>query len=225
MPSNSSRFDGYTVGLFLVLVASPLSTRAEGLDDATRLRITGWAGLQLTSNVSTAGGTASINGAPSYGAAVAVAVDPEFELEALWTISNTEAHFVPYAATASSALPNNLVVNYFQLGITKTNRYDTIEVFGEITAGLVLLSPSSVVFTTGEVFSVNDTWNFAFTLAAGVRFFVVDKLALVLQARLLVPVYITSGGFYSGPSGAALVIGGGIPCVQGAFSAGLALAL
>jgi hypothetical protein len=225
MPSSFSGSDAPIIGLLLVLALCPLASRAEGIDNPSPVRLAAWAGFQFTSDVSTAGGTVSINGAPSYGGAVALAVDPEFELEALWTISSTNAHFVSYTGTVPNTLPNKLVVNYFQLGITKTNRFGSVDVFGEMTAGLVLLSPNKVFVATGESLSVSDTWNFAFTLAAGVRFFFIEQLALVLEARLLAPLYITSGGFFSGPGGTVLVVGAGIPCVQGAFSAGLAVEL
>ncbi len=89
----------------------------------------------------------------------------------------------------------------------------------------MLLSPGAIPLSSGERLDVQDTWRAAFTFGAGIRFFLVQQLAVVLQARLLVPVYITGGGFYSGSGGTVLVIGAGIPCVEGAFTAGLVLAL
>jgi len=62
---------------------------------------------------------------------------------------------------------------------------------------------------------------FAFTLAAGLRIRFVEQVAVLLEARLLVPVYLGGGGFYAGGGGAVLVVSAGIPCVQGAFSGGL----
>ena len=163
--------------------------------------------------------------APTYGASVTYAVDPEFELQVLWTLSDTHAHFTASAGPSASSLPNHLNINYFQAGITKTIRCGDFECFGDVTVGAILLLPGPLRLESGELFSVHDTWRLAFTLGAGVRFFVTEKLAVVLQARLLAPVYVTSGGFYAGNGGPGLVVGSGIAFIQGAFSAGLVLVL
>jgi hypothetical protein len=156
---------------------------------------------------------------------VTYAVDPEFELQVLWTLSDTHAHFTASAGPSASSLPNHLNINYFQAGITKTIRCGDFECFGDVTVGAILLLPGPLRLESGELFSVHDTWRLAFTLGAGVRFFVTEKLAVVLQARLLAPVYVTSGGFYAGNGGPGLVVGSGIAFIQGAFSAGLVLVL
>jgi hypothetical protein len=213
------------IAVLAVLAVAPASARAESPDGPTRVRLTGVVGYQITSDVNTAGGTIAIASAAAYGASVALALDQGYELELLWSISSTQARYTAYTAIAPSAAPNPLSINYFQVGVTKSIRSDIFETFGEATAGLVLLVPGLLHLTSGETLSVGNTWEFSFTLAAGVRIFLIEKLAIVVQARLLAPVYITSGGFYAGGGGAALVVGGGIPCVEGQFSAGLALAL
>ena len=209
----------------LAVAALPLASAAEPVDGTGPVRLDGWVGYQFTSSITTAGGTVSVDGAPSYGAAVSLAVDPEFEFELLWTLSPTEAHFVSSAGAASSGLPNHLNVSYFQAGFTKSIRCGDFECFGDFTLGAVLLSPGAILLPDGQRLNVHDTWRAAFTFGAGVRFFFAERLAFLLQARLLVPVYITGGGFYAGNGGAALVIGAGIPCVEGAFSAGLIFVL
>jgi hypothetical protein len=146
-------------------------------------------------------------------------------VELLWTIANTHSQLQSSVVGGTSTIPNHLDINYFQTGITKSIRCGDFECFGEATVGAVLLLPGRVLLSTGEQLSVHDTWRAAFTLAAGVRFFVVQRLALALEARLLAPVYLTGGSFYSGSGGTVFVVSAGIPSIQGAFSAGLVLAL
>jgi hypothetical protein len=205
--------------------AQVLGAPVEPLESRGPVRVSAWVGYQFTTPISTASGTVNIDGAPTYGAALTLAVDPEFELELLWTLSTTHAQFISSVPDGSSSLPNRLNINYFQAGATRSIRCGAFECFGEVTLGAVLLLPGAVRLTTGEQLGVHDTWRAAFTLGAGVRFFVVERLAVVLQGRLLAPVYITSGGFYAGNGGAALVVSAGIPAVQGAFSVGLVLVL
>lgn len=209
----------------LALVSAPRTARADPVESRGPVRLSGWVGYQFTGDVSTAGGIISVDPAPTYGASVTYAVDPEFELQVLWTLSDTHAHFTASAGPSASSLPNHLNINYFQAGITKTIRCGDFECFGDVTVGAILLLPGPLRLESGELFSVHDTWRLAFTLGAGVRFFVTEKLAVVLQARLLAPVYVTSGGFYAGNGGPGLVVGSGIAFIQGAFSAGLVLVL
>jgi hypothetical protein len=205
--------------------AAPRLGRADPVESRGPVRLSAWAGYQFTGDSSTAGGIVSVDAAPSYGAAATFEVDSQFELELLWTISNTHAHFLATAGPESSSVPTHLNTNYLQAGITRTIRCGDFECFGDVTVGAVLLLPGALRLESGELIGAHDTWRLSFTLGAGVRFFVVDKFAIVLQARLLAPVYIMSGGYYSGPGEPALVVGAGIPFVQGAFSVGVLLVL
>jgi len=205
--------------------AQVLGAPVQPLESRGPVRVSAWVGYQFTTPISTASGTVTIDAAPTYGAALTLAVDPEFEVELLWTLSSTHSQFLSSATDGSSSIPNRLNIDYFQVGVTRSIRCGDFECFGEVTLGAVALFPGAVRLTSGEQLGVHDTWRGAFTLGAGVRFFVVERLAFVLQGRLLAPVYITSGGFYAGNGGAALVVSAGVPAVQGAFSAGLVLVL
>ena len=197
----------------------------EEVPSAGPVRLTALAGFEFSSEVSTASGSVYIDSAPTYGAALSLALDPEWEAELLWTISSTYAHVTASAGYATSSLPNHVDINYFQAGVTKTVRCGIVECFGDLTLGAVLLLPGTVRLNNGDTLAVHDTWRAAFTLGAGARLFIVDRFAIVLQARLLAPIYVTSGGFYSGKGGTEIVVNAGIPCLQVSFSAGLALVL
>jgi hypothetical protein len=206
----------------LVLGAQPARAQEVPVEPEGPVALAAWAGFQFTSAISTSGGTISIDPAPSYGAALTLAVVPELEFEFLWTISSTEAHILSSAGAAGSG-QDHLNVNYFQVGLTKTIRCAEFECFGDATIGAVLLSPGDILLNGGQRLDVHDTWRAAFTFGAGIRFHLIDRLAVVLQARLLVPFFITTASFYAGNGSSVLVVTAGVPCVQGAFSGGLVL--
>ena len=219
MPPNARRGICPPSGLriaAILLATLPSVASAQDIESTQTVRLTAWAGYQFTTPISTTNGTISVDGAPSYGAAFNVAFGPELDLQLLWTLSPTQAHYVATAGAASSG-SNHLNISYFQAGLTKSIRCGDFECFGDFTLGAVLLSPAPILLGSGERLNVHDTWRAAFTLGAGIRFFLVQQLAVVLQARLLVPVYITGGGFYSGSGGTVLVVGAGVPCVEGAL--------
>ena len=216
--------------LLLLVFSSPVRAQGFGpppepVEDRGPVRLEAWAGYEFTTPITTTGGTINIDAAPTFGAALALSVDAGLQVELLWTIANTHSQLQSSVVGGTSTIPNHLDINYFQTGITKSIRCGDFECFGEATVGAVLLLPGRVLLSTGEQLSVHDTWRAAFTLAAGVRFFVVQRLALALEARLLAPVYLTGGSFYSGSGGTVFVVSAGIPSIQGAFSAGLVLAL
>jgi hypothetical protein len=215
-----------------VLLALPRTASAEAfgpppepVENRGPVWLGAWVGYEFTTPITTTSGSITIDAAPTFGAALRLAVDPDFQVELLWTLANTHAQLVSSAPGGSSTIPNHLNINYFQAGINKSIRCGDFECFGEATVGAVLLLPGTVLLANREPLAVHDTWRAAFTLAAGVRFFVVQRLALVLEARLLAPVYFTGGSFYSGPGGTVFAVSGGIPSIQGAFSAGLVLVL
>ncbi len=208
----------------LALSAQPAAAVEQPVEPKGPVSLAAWVGYLFTTPVATSSGSITIDAAPSYGAALTVVIDPEFEFELLWTLSSTEAHLLSSAGAPSSG-QDHLNINYFQAGLTKSIRCGDFECFGDVTVGAVLLSPGAILLGAGQRLSFHDTWRAAFTLGAGVRFRLADPLAVVLQGRFLAPVYITSGAFYSGKGGSTVVVTAGIPCVEGAFSLGLVLAL
>ena len=211
--------------LVLALVAVPPRAEAQPVEvESTNFSFSAWVGFQFTSSITTSGGSLNIDAAPTYGAAFTFPIAPELQAELLWTLTSTEAHFISSAGPASSG-QDHLDINYFQAGLTKSIRCADFECFGDFTLGAVLLAPGALLLGNGQRLNVQDTWRASFTFGAGIRFRVVQQLAVELQARLLVPFFITGVAFYAGSGGSVLVVSAGIPCVEGAFSAGLMLAL
>ena len=223
-----SASDVLLVGLLLVLwpltAAAQPSSEPQSVPPEGPVSLAAWVGFQFTSSIATNGGTISIDPAPSYGASLTLAIDPEFQLELLGSFSSTEAHLVSSGSVASTG-QDHVNISYIQAGFTKSIRCGDFECFGDLTIGAVLLAPGDILLSDGERLNVHDTWRAAFTLGAGIRFHLGGGLALVLQGRLLVPVYITSASFYAGNGSSVLVVSAGIPCVEGVVSAGFVLVL
>jgi len=189
-----------------------------------RIELTGFAGYQVNSTVYTAGGTIDVGDAPSYGFIVDVPVRPSAFVELLWVYSTTQATFTATNPAYASSQPFQLATHYFQLGGTQGFRNGPVEGFIALTVGASLFVPGEVTLVTGSSVQLNDTWEFAFTAGGGFKVFLLPSLALRFEARLEAPVYFTGGAFYAGSGGAGLVVSGGIPFVQGDFTAGLVFA-
>jgi hypothetical protein len=171
--------------------------------------------------VNMSAGTLVVNGAPSYGLAVDIPVRPAAFAELLWVYSTTNAQFNSQSAGYPSSLPFKLAMSYFQIGGTQGFPSGRFEPFIALTVGASVFLPGEVTLQNGSSVPVHDTWELAFTAGGGLKVFLIPALAIRLQARVQAPVYFTGGALYAGSSGAGLVVSGGIPFVQGDFTAGL----
>ncbi len=190
---------------------------------ARRLELTAFAGYQVSSDITTSAGTLQIDDAPSYGVALDWTLRPGAQAELLWVYSATDLRLRGVAGAPSSA-PFPVDAHYFQLGGLATFGQGKLEPFVSGSLGAAMYVPGTVALEGGGTYALATTWRFAFTLGGGVKIWLGDRLGLRLQARLLAPVMFGSAGFYSGPGGSALTVSGGIPFVQGDFTAGLTFA-
>ena len=71
---------------------------------------------------------------------------------------------------------------------------------------------------------LSDAWRFAINFEAGVKLWLARQIGIRLQARLMMPLFFSSVGFYGGTGGAGLGVSAGIPLVQPELSAGLIFA-
>jgi hypothetical protein len=165
-----------------------------------------------------------VDDAPSFGASVSVPARPGSKIELLWIYSSADARVDGYG-TLDSSRSFNVDMHYFQIGGVQGFRRGNVEPFAGMTIGASWYLPGSIVSQTGSYeYDADDTWRFAFTLGGGVNVFLTPKVAVRLQARMLAPVLFSSGAFYVGTGGTAFAVSGGIPFIQGDFSAGLVFA-
>src|SRR6516165_9461582 len=181
----------------------------------------GFAGYHIASDLNFATGSAGIDGSASYGAVLRARVRPGQTVELLWVIVPTTTHIHSALGTGSA----DLTINYFQIGGEHSFRRDNLEPYLSGTLGAAVFSPGTLVLSSGTTFHGSDIWRFAFTVGGGLKIWLAEKVALQLEARMLAPVWFSSGSFFVGTGGAAFGVSGGIPVVEGNFTGGLVLAL
>jgi hypothetical protein len=204
------------LAVLLPIGAAAQGTRSYGQPFRPRLELAGLAGYHISSDLDLQTGSASIDDAPSYGAAIRARVRPGQTVEFLWVYVPTDATFRSTLGVGDASLS----INYFQIGGTTSIRRDRLEPYLSGTLGAAVFSPGTLQIG-GVRFEGDDAWRFAFTIGGGLKVWLAEKLALQFEARMLAPVWFSSASFYAGGGGAALGVSGGIPIVEGNFTGGL----
>jgi hypothetical protein len=205
-------------------VQSPPSGATSGRQPraAPRFELVGLAGYHVASDLDLNGGSASVDGSESFGAALRARIRPNDTLELLWVIVPTDAQF---RSTSLGAGEASLTINYFQIGGTTGIRIDRAEPYLAGSLGAALLSPGTLALPGGRRIEGDDVLRFAFTIGGGVKLWLAERVALQLEARMLAPVWFSSAAFFAGSGGGAFAVSGGIPIVEGNFTGGLVLGL
>ena len=183
--------------------------------------LVGMAGYHVASDVSFASGHASIDGAASYGAMLRYKPRPMQSVDLLWV-------YVPTNMTVVSTLlpgiqSTSLSINYFQVGGSTSFRSDRVEPYFGATIGAAVFSPGTIR-TSSVTLNGSDLWRFGFTVGGGLKIWIVEQLALQIDARMLAPIWFSSASFYAGGGGAAFGVSGGIPTIEGNFTGGIVIA-
>ena len=189
-----------------------------------RVEISAYTGWMVNGDVDTSAGKLVIDDAQSFGAAISVQARPGTRAELSWTYSRNDAKIDSFSALFPTSQKFSVDTHYFQIGGLQSMKRGRVEPFGGATLGAVWYSPENIKLAVGNTtFSLSDAWRFAFTVGAGANVFLnkTESLALRLHAKMLVPVFFSSGGFYAGSGGAGVTVSGGIPAVSGDFGIGL----
>jgi hypothetical protein len=212
-------------GLAVAAVLLARSALAQGYpEEPRRLELTPFAGLFWSTQISTSQGYIVTSAAPDFGGTLDLALGPTSQLELLYAYAGTQSRFYSeFVATPSSGW-FDVKFHHFQIGGTTTFPEGALEPFVSGSLGVVWVAPSDPVLTDGRTVDLADAWLFAFSVGGGLKWFLSRALGLRLQARVLLPVLLESGAFYSGPGGSAFAVSAGIPLVQGDLSVGLVVA-
>jgi hypothetical protein len=163
----------------------------------------------------------------TWGGTIDFAFRPDAKIELSYSYTSSHATFQEYypgSATYGSALKNldnPLSIQYFQIGSIYQLPKGKAQPFFGLLLGAVLFSPSG----TAEGLTLENQWNFAVSLNAGVKVYMSEKFGLRFQGRLLLPMYFSGGSVYAGTGGAGVAVSAGVPVVQGDVGVGLFVCL
>ncbi len=212
-----------TISVAVLLLSFSGICLAQGRDRA-KIEITPFGGFQWNSRTNTYGGYISTKDGINFGGTIDFEVRPDFDIELLYVYFPSEAKIVIENAGFSAYASDyaDVVTHYMQIGyIRSIQKGGKVEPFGAVTIGAVLYQGSDVPLASGSVIKAEDIWRFAFTLGGGAKIYFSDRIGLRLQARLMAPLYFSGAGLYFGTSGSGFGVSGGIPILQGDFTAGL----
>jgi hypothetical protein len=162
----------------------------------------------------------------TWGGTLDYAFRPDAKIELSYSYTSSHVTFAPYynytlTNPAWSNLDNPLSIQYFQIGSIYQLPKGKAQPFFGLMLGAVLFSPSG----TAEGINLEDKWNFAVSLNAGVKVYLSEQFGLRFQGRLLLPMYFSGGSVYAGTGGAGVAVGAGIPVVQGDVGVGIFVAM
>ncbi len=188
-----------------------------------QIEIGGFAGWTVSTDASTFNGNIVIDGAVDYGGTIDYSIRPGYGVELLYAYVPTHARFASFSPAISSSDPAAVGLHWIQIGGIVGRPLGRIEPFGAVTAGMVIIHPSTVRFQDGTTLSGDDQIRFAFTAGLGFKVWLTEAIGLRFEARALVPVYFSGGGFWVGTGGASVGLSGGIPFAQFDFTGGLSV--
>ena len=144
-----------------------------------------------------------------FGGSIAIPARPGTNLELSYMYHSSGFTFKPQLGQEGPK--ESLGVSYIQIGGQQYIPNGNVHPYGSFTAGAAIFSPEN----GGSV------WEFAFTAGVGVKNYVNEKIAVRLDARLVLPVFFGGFGLYCGTGGCGSSLGGTVGMWQGAFTGGL----
>jgi hypothetical protein len=188
-----------------------------------QVELGGFVGWTVSTDASTYNGSVVIDGAVDYGGTIDYSIRPGYGVELLYAYVPTHARFASYNIAIPSSDSASVGMHWIQIGGIVSRARGKIEPFAAVSAGIVIIHPSTVRFQDGTTASADDQVRFAFTAGVGLKIWLTEAVGLRFEARALVPVYFTGGGFWVGTGGASVGLTGGIPFAQFDFTGGLSV--
>ncbi len=200
-----------------VLLLAPLFINAQ-------IEIAPSAGFMFGGRVNYYQGELKISDNMDYGVSLIVPdINWGTDLEINYTRMDSEARF-----RANSNYPNyddanfNISVNYIQVGALKTlGGDDKFKPFGSFSLGATVFSPKNK--------DIDDVWRFSITLGLGAKYWITDRVGIIVRGRLMLPMVFGGVGGYVGIGGGGtsggLSLNSYATIVQGDFNGGLIFSL
>jgi hypothetical protein len=197
---------------------------AQNYGGGPKVEVTPFGGFQWNTRTNTYGGYISTKDGVNFGGTIDVELRRDVELELLYIYFPSEAKIVIENSGFNSFSSDYVEIetHYMQIGYIRSfQKGGKVEPFFAGTIGAVLFTGSDVQLPNGTKVGGEDLWRFAFTLGGGARIYLSDKFGIRLQGRIMAPVYFAGAGLYFGTGGSGFGVSGGLPILQGDFTAGL----
>jgi hypothetical protein len=186
-----------------------------------KAEITPFGGYMLGGSIKFNEGKFKVQDAGCYGGMLAVQVHGGNLIEFSYTGMTTQGDWRPYS-NYSGDHPEatvDMAVNHFQIGSVNELPLDNeaIRPYGTLSLG-------TTWFNFKEENST-DKWLFSVGVGAGLKYFFNERIGIRIQARMMLPLVYSGGGFFIGTGGSGTYVSTTAPIVQGDFTGGLIIAL
>ena len=203
-----------------LFIAMLLIITGIGIQDlhAQVIELNGFYGWQLNGKANLYNGEFIMQNAPNYGGKLALGLSTTTFVELSYMRSDSEGYFKPYNISEGLGETYQYNSNYITVGGLQEVDLGKIRPFGTIGMG-------TVIWSTKE-FSGNK-WQFQFSLGAGLKFWLSDRIGLRVQGNMMMPLVYNGVGFGcgigTGGSGCGGAVYTRITPFQGEFSGGIIL--
>jgi hypothetical protein len=154
-------------------------------------------------------GRFNVTAGPLLYTSIAIPVRPGSNAELSYTYN--WAGYIWEPNLGSPEDERNMGIHYIQIGGQQYIPNGNIHPYGSFTLGAAVFSPEGG----------GSQWEFAFTAGLGVKNYINEKVAVRVDARLVLPVFWGGFGFACGTGGCGTGFGGTVGMWQGAFTGGL----
>jgi hypothetical protein len=182
------------------------------------IELNGFYGWQLNGKANLYNGEFIMQNAPNYGGKLALGLSTTTFIELSYMRSDSEGYFKPYNISEGLGETYQYNSNYITVGGLQEVDLGKIRPFGTIGMGTVIWSTKD--------FSGNK-WQFQFSLGAGLKFWLSDRIGLRVQGSMMMPLVYNGVGFGcgigTGGSGCGGAVYTRITPFQGEFSGGIIL--
>jgi len=168
-------------------------------------------GYLLLSNIPTNKGDIIMKDNPDYGLGLKINIDKELSAEVSWSMQNSSGDLRTFKG--ERIFLSDATIHHFLAGAVYETMYGKIRPIGLVSAGVTLLHPTNNKFENAVRFTI--------ALGVGGKFYLSDRFGLRLQARLILPMQFTEGGFWCGTGGCGTYVGSWTQFIQGDFSGGI----
>lgn len=192
--------------------------------DKTRFELTPFVGYQWNTRTNSYGGEFSTKDGLNYGGILDIHIQRNVDIELLYIYHPTQTRLESYTYGVPSTDYFDVSFHYMQIGYVKSLKpHAKVEPFVAASLGAWVASTPDITYQN-VVLSSEDIWRFAIAFGGGAKIWFSERLGLRLQARVMFPIYFYGGSMYFGTGGSGFAVSGGIPMMQGDFTAGLIIA-